>query len=211
MITRNIQHIISVLKDWLLSVYLYQKWLDTIPVFIVEKIDFIFLDTIKSFFSHEKFILLTQDDIKEWGDVFCLKFLHMKNHSELFYWDDILSDISINLSDLRSAIELEIRNKRIRLREAYLSQNKEKNFFKYLLSEIQIIWEWTLVLKSPSITLPKDIKALLSLFDVAWSCNSQIFYYLLEDKVENSKLPSLIHDIHTYLDDVCIKVNDFTL
>jgi hypothetical protein len=93
------------------------------------------------------------------------------------------------------------------LREEYLSQDNGRDFLKHLLPGMQILREWALLLKSPDITLPKDIKELLSLFDVAWSCNSQIFYYLIEDKVEDRKIPALIHDVHTYLSDVCAKVN----
>ena len=57
--------------------------------------------------------------------------------------------------------------------------------------------------------IPQDMKELLSFFDVAWSCNSQIFYYLIDDNVEERKIPSLIHDVHQYLSDICIKVNDY--
>jgi hypothetical protein len=59
--------------------------------------------------------------------------------------------------------------------------------------------------------IPQDMKQLVSLFDVAWSCNSQIFYYLIEDKVEEHKIPSLIHEVHHYLSEVCAKINNFTL
>ena len=106
-------------------------------------------------------------------------------------------------------IEFEIRNKRIQLREEYLSQNKGRDFLKYILPGMQIVRESALLLKSPDITLPSDMKALLSLFDVAWSCNSQIFYYLMEDRVEDRKIPSLIHDVHHYLSELCVKVNTF--
>jgi len=208
MTIKKLQNIVSVLRDWLVSIYLYEKGTEKIPVFIVEEVNFIFLNSIRDFFAREKFIILTQDDIKEWNDVFCLKLLHIKNHSELFYGNDVLSDIIIEKSDLRSALELEIRTKRIQLREDYLSQNKWRNFLVHLLPGMQILREWALVLKSSDITLPKNMKELLSLFDVAWSCNSQNFYYLLEDRVEDRKIPSLIHDVHQYLSELCTKINN---
>ena len=206
---KKLQHIVNVLKDWLVSIYLYQKGVQKIPVFIVNDVNFVSLNTIRSFFVHEKFIILTQDDIYEGNDVFCLKFLDIRNHSELFYGDDVLSNMTINLSHLRSAIELEIRNKRVQLREEYLSQNNGRDFLKHILPGMQILRECSLLLKSPDITLPDDMKVLLSLFDVAWSCNSQIFYYLIDDKVEDSKIPSLIHDVHQYLSELCIKINNY--
>ncbi len=210
MTTKKLQNIVSVLKDWLVSIYLYQKGDVHVPVFVVEEVNFVFLNSIRSFFAREKFIILTQDDINEWNDVFCLKLLHIKNHSEIFYGNDILSHIKYTKSDLRSAIELEIRNKRIQLREDYLSQDEGRAFLKHLLPGMQILREWALLLKSPDIKIPQDMKELISLFDVAWSCNSQIFYYLIDDKVEERKIPSLIQDVHHYLSDICTKVNNYS-
>lgn len=209
MTIKKLHNIVSVLKDWLVSIYLYQKGIETIPVFIVKEVDFIFLDSIRDFFVREKFILLTQDDIREGNDVFCLKLLHIRNHSELFHGADILSTISFLIPHLRSALELEIRNKRIQLREEYLSQHKWRVFLRQLLPGMQILREWALYLKYPDITLPKDSKELLSLFDVAWSCNSQHFYYLIDDKVEERNIPSLIQNVHHYLSELCIKINSY--
>ncbi len=211
MTIKKLQNIVGVLKDWLVSIYLYQKGPENIPVFIIDDVDLISLDSIRPFFAREKFIILTQDDIREWNDVFCLKLLHIKNHSKLFYGNDILWDLPLNLPDLRSALELEIRTKRIQLREDYLSQNKGRDILHHLLPGMQILREWMLHLKNPTIVFPQDMKELLSLFDVAWSCNSQIFYYLIDDTIENSKIPSLVHDVHQYLFDLCTKVNDYSL
>jgi len=74
----------------LISIYTYQKGTEKIPVFIVKEVNFVFLNSIRSFFAREKFIILTEDDIREGNDVFCLKLLHIKNHSELYYGNDIL-------------------------------------------------------------------------------------------------------------------------
>lgn len=211
MTIKKLQDIVGVLKDWLVSIYLYQKQEKKIPVFIVKKADFVFLNSIRRFFAHEHFIILTQDDIQEGKDVFCLKLLHIKNHSELFYGKHILETLKFKLSDLRSALELEIRNKRIQLGEWYLSQDKGRDFLHALLPGMEIIWEWGLHLKHPDLKVPADMKSLLSLFDVAWSCNSQIFYYLIDDAMEERKIPSFIQDVHTYLSEICTKINNFTL
>lgn len=211
MTIKKLQRILDVLKDWLLSIYFYQKGIHEIPVLIVNDVNFVSFDAIRHLLVHEKFIILTQDDISEGHDVFCLKLLDIKNHSSLFYGNDILLSISINFSDLRSALELEIRNKRIQLREEYLSQRHGRDFLTYILPWMQVIWEWAMLLKYPEMQLPSDIKELISLFDDAWSCNSQSFYYLLDDRVEDRKIPSLIHDVHHYLSEVCTKINNFTL
>ena len=71
------------------------------------------------------------------------------------------------------------------------------------------VWEYALLLKNPAMELPTDTKQLLALFDVAWSCNSQHFYYLIDDMMEERKIPSFIQDVHHYLSEVCAKVNNF--
>lgn len=211
MVIKKLHDIVKVLKDWLLSVYLYQTAHKKIPVFVVKKVDFVFLNTIRSFFVHEHFIILTEDDIHEGKDVFCLKLLHIKNHSELFYGKDIFGSITFDSSDLRSALELEIRNKRIQLREGYLSQNKGRDFLQDLLPGLAIIREVGLYLKHPQLAIPADIKEMISLFDIAWSCNSQMFYYLIDGAMEERKIPSFIQDVHAYLSEICTKINDFNL
>jgi hypothetical protein len=211
MTTKKLQNIVGVLKDWLVSIYLYHKGKDALPVFIIKDVDFVFLNSLRSFFVREQFIMLTEDDIKEGSDVFCLKLLHIKSHSTLFYGKDVLWKLNIQLSDLRSTLELEIRNKIIQLREGYLSQDKGRYFLHELLSGMDFIWEWVLWLKHPDLKIPDDRKAMLSLFDVAWSCNSQIFYYLIDDVMEDRKVPSFIQNVHHYLVEVCTKVNNHTV
>ena len=78
MTTKKLQNIVGVLKDWLVSIYLYHKGKDTLPVFIIKDVDFVFLNSLRSFFVREQFIMLTEDDIREGSDVFCLKLLHIK-------------------------------------------------------------------------------------------------------------------------------------
>lgn len=97
------------------------------------------------------------------------------------------------------------------MREGYLSQDKGKDFLHDLLTGMQIIWEGALWLKHPTIKLPDDMKTMISLFDVAWSCNSQNFYYLIDDMMEERKVPLFIQEVHHYLSEVCTKVNNFTL
>ncbi|MCX6824679.1 MAG: hypothetical protein NTY80_00500 [candidate division SR1 bacterium] len=204
--TKKLQEIIAVLRDGLVSIYLYQKGADEIPVFVVKDVNFVLLDSIRPLFARERFIILTQDNISQGSDVFCLQLLNIKNHSDLFYGSNILSNFKIEKTDLRASLELDLRNKCVQLREGYLSQDKGKDFLKHILLGMQIVREGALLLKSPDMKIPKDMKELLSLFDIAWSCNSQNFYYLLDDKVEEGEIPALIHRIHVYLSDLCNKI-----
>lgn len=209
--TKKLQSIVKILKDWLLSIYLYQKGGVEIPVFVLTDIDFVFLDSIRDFFVDKKFIVLTEDDIYRGDDAFCLKLLHIKNHSTLFHGKDLLSGVIIQNSDLRLMLELEIRNKSVQLREGYLSQNKWRYFLKDLLLGMEIVWEWALWLKHSDLQTAKNTKELISLFDIAWSCNSSEFYYLIDDKIEEDKIPQFIQYVHTYLLDLCTKINDFVV
>ncbi len=208
---KHLNKIVAILKDGLISIYLYTSHGVTIPVFVVKEVNFVLLDSIRSLFRNQHFIMLTQDDIHEGKDVFCLKLLHIKMHSTLFMGTDIIWHQTFELSDLRSLLELEIRNKRVQLREAYLSHPEQKKFLWHLLSWMQLLWEWSLYLKSPRITPPEDSKELLALFDVAWSCNSQNFYYLIEGNIKDKDIPVFIDYVHQYLSDLCLKINAFSL
>jgi hypothetical protein len=66
-------------------------------------------------------------------------------------------------------------------------------------------------LKHSDLQTTKDVKELISLFDIAWSCNSGEFYYLIDDKIEEDKIPQFIQYVHTYLLDLCTKINDYVV
>ena len=182
-----------------MAVYLYHKGEHTLPVFITHDMDFVSLDSYRDLFRSEKFMILTQDDIEKWLSIFCLKLLHIRNHSDLYLWEDILKQIQFEKSDIQSALLLDIRNKIVQLREELLSVHSLKDFLKTLVPRMEIVREGWLFLKNPNLAIPKDHKELLSLFDIAWSCNSQYFYYLLDGRISHSEVSSLLQDVQDYL------------
>lgn len=206
---KNLNTIIEKLKDWLISLYLYNKHTMTIPVFVVKEVNFLLLDTLRPLFAQQHFILLTQEDIVQWKDVFCLKLLHIYHHAKLFYGVDILWQQQFQQSDIRSMLELEIRYTLIQLREDYLFLSRGHHILNNLLVWMIAVWEYALLLKNPAMELPTDTKQLLALFDVAWSCNSQHFYYLIDGVIKERDIPIFIQRVHEYLTDLCSKINAF--
>ena len=71
------------------------------------------------------------------------------------------------------------------------------------------VWVYALLLKNPAMELPTDTKQLLALFDVAWSCNSQYFYYLVDGDLKERDIPAFIQRVHEYLTELCDKINAF--
>lgn len=97
----------------------------------------------------------------------------------------------------------------IQLREDYLSVSRGHQFLGSLLVGMTSVREYALLLKHPTIELPKDTKQLLALFDVAWSCNSQDFYYLVDGVLKERDIPAFIQRVHVYLSELCTKINTF--
>ncbi len=65
-------------------------------------------------------LLLTEDYIKRSIDVFPIEFSDMKESRRILYGTDILKDIKIEPKNLRYACEKELKEKLIRLRQAYI-------------------------------------------------------------------------------------------
>ena len=125
-----------------MSVYSYDIHAhSTIPVFVLSQIDFEVLDSMKKDFEGKDFIILSTDDVTNWNDIFPLKFLHMQNHSKLEEWKDILKDLKIDKQHLRLNIESELRNKRVQLRESYLSFEWRKKFLAQVVSVLDVLWD----------------------------------------------------------------------
>jgi hypothetical protein len=204
---KNLQKIIDALGEDMVTVYVYDTKQGKIPVFVVQKADFKLFEQHKSLFKGEKFIMLTENDIKNWHDVFSLRFLHMRNHSDLFFGKDILGNLSLQKSDLLKTLELELRTKMIQLREDYLSKSPQQ-FVDEILYFMHVIWEWVLYLKD--IEKIKESE-LISTVDMHLKCDWKIFAHLYHTKVVSKDLLHTVQHINVYLQDLCDKIDIFKL
>lgn len=204
---KNVQKIIDALKWTMIAVYTYHTRQGDIPIFVIEKMDFKALEESKKLFKGEKFIMLTQNDISHGHDVFPLKFLHMRNHSDLVFWVDVLGDIQIKKADLLKTLELELRIKMIQLREDYLSKSPDQ-FVSEILYFMHVVWEGVLYLKDIEKINESE---LISKVDQHLKCDWKVFAHLYHTKVVSKDLLHTVEHINAYLQDLCDKIDSFKL
>jgi len=189
----------STFGDDLIALYEYEQVIgEKIPVFVITKMDFVKMTGLKKQFEWEAFIILTEDDIENGVDTFALKFLHMKEHCKLIDGKNIFDGMMIDKSYLRHALETEIRNKLIQLREGYLSFEWNKKFLNLVLPVMGIIWEWVLFLHDKKIFAePRKNQELV---DVVCACNGACFQYIYDIKNPNrEQVPQIVEKINEYL------------
>jgi len=197
----------------LLALYEYQQTVDKIiPVFILEKMDFVNLVELKKYFEGQSFIVLTRSDLENGADIFALKFIRMKKYAKLFAWTNILHSVQVKKSDLRYNLEIEIRNKLIQLREWYLSFEGGKVFLQYILPMMEVIGEW--VLAMTNVFVPEDIpvlekwKWMIEEIDKLYSCDWSIFVDLfLWKEYSDSQIPEIMSKINSYMVLLCDKID----
>lgn len=103
------------------------KGSDVNTVFVLRKIDFLFLEGVAK--SGRKFrkkrlaapLVMTPEHIKNSADVFPVEFLSFRLLHETVYGEDILGSIEISRSDLRRQCEREVKVKLIGLRQDFVS------------------------------------------------------------------------------------------
>lgn len=211
-----IKNILAVAGEDLIAIYMYQQThKDRIPIFVLRDIDLQQLATIKKVFREKHFIILSQEDITEGADVFALKFLHMKNHTELVQGKDVLADIHLQKEDVRSDLEREIRQKSIQLREYYLSY---KGSIYALMRSVQDamlnVWEGIFFLYNKD--LPEGhthdaefVARIVKEIEQLCSCKGDVFEQILrEKKIPADQIPVTINGVHKYLTEIGKIVND---
>lgn len=180
------------LGSHLLALYQYQTTHGLIPIFVLDTVDFHVLSKVKKDFEKEKCIVLSRDDVLNGYDVFPLRFLHMINHSSLILGADILREITIKKADLLRTIELELRTKMVQLREDYLSGSFDA-FVENILSFMNVIWEG------------------IEYVDPSLKSDWKVFSDLYDGKAKKQDPLHVVSHINLYLEDLCAKIDDFTL
>jgi len=196
-------------KIWrnLVSLYVYKTLNADIYIILIKTMDFKKFDDLKKILKWKKFIMLTLDDIENGADIFALKFLNIKNNSDLLFWKDILKNIKIKKSDLRQNIEYELRTKLIQLREWFLSTWWHSDFVKNIFPVMLPIWEWIVVLFWKKIW---DGMANINTVDKVLWLNSTFLkvLFITDIKPSWSDLSAFIQDFNSYLIDMVHKIDN---
>lgn len=197
--------------DNLLALYDYEVSINSLlPIFILKSVDFLCLKEIKKDLASEKFIIFTNDDIVNWADSFALKFLHMKNHSELIIWENVFENINIEKKHLRANLELEVRNKLIQLREWYLSYEWNRAFLWQILSVMFVMREGILYLNDE--TIVQSQQNIMKKAEWLLACNWDFFQDLLRwKKYTSDEVPGIVEKVNEYLIVLRSKIDSYTL
>ncbi len=196
-----------------MALYEYQQTVDkSLPIFIMEKMDFVNLVDVKKYFEGQSFIMLTRSDLENWADIFALKFTHMKKYSKLFAGTNVLYSVQVKKSDLRYNLEMEIRNKLIQLREWYLSFEGWKSFLQYILPIMEVIWEAALAMQDAFV--PEDVpvlekwKWMITKVSKLYSCSGEIFFDLYSGKeYSDEQIPEVMLKVNSYMVILCDKID----
>ncbi len=103
---------------------------------VLEKVDFATLETLKNVVQEQKEgvvpLFFTSGELKKAADVFPLEFLDIQYPHELLYGRDLVKEIRIEKTHVRSELEFELRSKLIHFRENYV-WIRDSNGLKALL------------------------------------------------------------------------------
>jgi hypothetical protein len=92
----------------------------------------------KRFRSISTPVILTRDMIRTSLNIFPIEFLSMKESYMVIHGEDILGEIDINFSDLRTEIELQIKRRLLRMQEEFLFSLERKADLERLLTSYLI-------------------------------------------------------------------------
>lgn len=199
------------LGESLLSILRYQRYQTIITVFIVDKVDFQILDSLRNEFKNEHFIIFKADDVLNGADVFPLDFLSIKNNHTLIEGKDYFSEIKIDKKNLQLKLEFELRNKLIYLREQYLLAPKKEEFLNQILPTFSLFIEGLLFLKD--LTKTNEISEDIKTIEIAYVLNLNVIQRLIESgsTIQKHEINSIIQDLNDVLVELTQKVDKINL
>jgi predicted nucleotidyltransferase len=135
-------------------------------------------------------LFLTKEYMETSADVFPIEFLDMKESHLLIYGKDLLSDLVIDLRNLRHQCEEQIKGKLIRVRQAYLEVGLRRKGIEALLKEslssLIPVFRNLIRLKGlkPSLKKEEILGELARTFDL----KGDVFIEIWRDRQEDEKI-----------------------
>ena len=122
-------------------------------------------------------LFLKPDYVQLSLDTFPLEFLDMSSAYRVIYGDDILEDLDLNATDVRSQCERELKGKLLHLRAEYLNLRSDKkglvNLVNRSLHMFRLVFTGALFLKN--IEIPKETNTLLSVVSEEFGLDGLLF------------------------------------
>lgn len=211
--TKTIDRVRDVLKKQLGAVYEYHRYNEVILVFVLHSTDFDRLYSLKKILKKEPFIFLTEEDIQHGKDVFPLQLLHIKQQSTLVWGKDIFSSLQVDLKDVRTKLEYELRNKNVYLREEFVGISNPKALIPTILPQFVIMLEGLLYLKNTesSEDLVADIALAQKLYEVDLRVFADLMTINKPQKLSLDEVLSIIKRVSRSLSDLSHIINSISV
>jgi len=151
-------------------------------------------------------LFLTRQYILSALDSFPIEFLTMKQHYQVIYGEDVLSDLEIKNEHLRLQCERELRSKLLYLRENYLNTNGKpfliKQLIKVSISAFTSIFSALLYLKKAEVPNLKQqiFTTTAEIFDLNGEVFDKIFKF--QEKKLKIKKEGVNQLIEQYIDQI---------
>lgn len=147
----------------------------------------------KSKFRLFNVLFFTEDYIKKSLDVFPIEFLDMKENHKVIYGKDCVSNLPIDIKNLRFQCEQELKSKIINIKKAYLAHinnpDLDKLLIKFFTSSLHILRNILRLKNNQALYRKEDIlTALASEFHIDISYMKKI----LEARNANRRLPKKV-------------------
>jgi len=184
---KNYKIIKNVLKEAITSIFLYKKGKNHIHVFILNRINFNKLDSLKKDFKGQNFIVLKKEkDLIEGTDVFALELLYMSKHYEKIEGEDYFQKMNFKKENIRSNLEFELRNKLVYLREQFILSKKPGTFLGFIIPNFDYFLEGLFFLKDKKRT--DNILDDAKMMEKEYGVSLKTFRHLAEKENNKEKL-----------------------
>ena len=159
-------------------------------------------------------LILSPDYIKSSIDVFPIEFLDIKENSILLAGEDILKNISINLSHLREECEREIKGQLVRMRSSFIEVEGDKKRMEALIINAisNIIFPLKNILRLSGQEMPDENEAIIKACCKALNADDKPLLDAWTMKKEEKKasiegLSTLISEYLNTINDVSKKID----
>ncbi len=206
----------EIFKRNLLALYEYGYTEEKSLIIILKKADFFRLEKARKDLKKYDFVILSEEDLKEGGDVFPVEFLRFQTSVKLLKGKDVLADIKIKPAQLRPHLEYELRNKRIYLRMEYLRQPRGEHFLPLIMPTFEGFLDGLLHLKRvknlSELSTEEKIEQVQKKYEVDLSVFFQLHAFsdrsVRRRQLVKDTIPAMIQEVDTAFYLLIKKVNN---
>jgi len=206
--TQKIHSAVQKIKDALggecLALLRYEKDEKNTWIFVVEKVDFTVMESVKKQLKKINFLIFRKEEIVHGADVFPIEFLNLKRNVKRVEGENFFKDLVISKKDLRWKLEFELRNKLIYLREQFL-QEKGKAFLPKIFPTFVPIF--VALCELFDVKPKKKFSTTSRAFEKSVGVDLSVFRDLEDLKIDKSEISNKIQAVNDAFEQLAVKVN----